>query len=122
MKEAEAYLQGHPGLRFSGLVSNAGIGYHMPIEDMGMKEIRRLFDVNTFGAVAVTQRFIPLLRQHQVLPPLHDLSPELLLLVTGVAEMGLGLACWWAVLAGPHRVHQLAGRPHRPAQGRSVER
>jgi NAD(P)-dependent dehydrogenase (short-subunit alcohol dehydrogenase family) len=46
----------------SGLVSNAGIGYGGPVELLDLQDMRRAFEVNFFGAIAVTQAFLPLLR------------------------------------------------------------
>lgn len=43
------------------LVNNAGGGYQMPILDADLDEARRLFDVNVWGLLAVTQAFAPLL-------------------------------------------------------------
>lgn len=31
-----------------------------------MHDVRKVFDVNTLGGIALVQRFIPLLRQHKV--------------------------------------------------------
>ena len=47
----------------AGLVNNAGIAVSGPLEFLEMSEIRRQFDVNVFGQVAVTQAFLPLLRR-----------------------------------------------------------
>jgi NAD(P)-dependent dehydrogenase (short-subunit alcohol dehydrogenase family) len=47
----------------SGLVNNAGIPYGGPVEFISLDEVRREYDVNFFGAIAVTQAFIPLLRR-----------------------------------------------------------
>ncbi len=47
----------------AGLVNNAGIAVSVPLEFLEMSEIRRQFDVNVFGQVAVTQAFLPLLRR-----------------------------------------------------------
>src|SRR5512143_698704 len=46
----------------SGLVNNAGIPYGGPVEFIELDKLRQLFDVNFFGAIAVTQAFLPLLR------------------------------------------------------------
>jgi NAD(P)-dependent dehydrogenase (short-subunit alcohol dehydrogenase family) len=51
---------GEDGL--AGLVNNAGIFYGGPLEFARVDELRKLFDVNFFGAIAVTQAFLPLLR------------------------------------------------------------
>lgn len=45
-----------------GLVNNAGIAIGGPFELLPMHEIRRQFEVNLFGALAVTQACLPLLR------------------------------------------------------------
>ena len=47
----------------NGLVNNAGIAIGGPLEVLPMHEIRRQFDVNVFGALAVTQAFLPQLRR-----------------------------------------------------------
>ena len=52
-------LGGH-GL--SGLVNNAGIPYGGPVEFLILDQVRRTFDVNFFGLIAVTQAFLPMLR------------------------------------------------------------
>jgi NAD(P)-dependent dehydrogenase (short-subunit alcohol dehydrogenase family) len=46
-----------------GLVNNAGIGVSMPIEDAPLEVVRRQFEVNVFGQIAVTQAFLPLIRR-----------------------------------------------------------
>jgi NAD(P)-dependent dehydrogenase (short-subunit alcohol dehydrogenase family) len=45
-----------------GLLNNAGIAIGGPLEVLPLQEIRRQFEVNLFGAIAVTQAFLPLLR------------------------------------------------------------
>lgn len=47
----------------AGVVNNAGIGFTAPLEFVPLDELRRMFDVNFFGLLAVTQAFLPLLRQ-----------------------------------------------------------
>jgi NAD(P)-dependent dehydrogenase (short-subunit alcohol dehydrogenase family) len=47
----------------AGLVNNAGIGVGGPMEFVPMDELRRQFEVNLFGQVAMTQAFLPLLRK-----------------------------------------------------------
>lgn len=51
---------GESGL--DGLVNNAGINVSAPLEFVRMDDLRRQFEVNVFGHVAVTQQFLPLLR------------------------------------------------------------
>jgi NAD(P)-dependent dehydrogenase (short-subunit alcohol dehydrogenase family) len=46
-----------------GLVNNAGIATPAPIEYMSADVLRRQFEVNVFGQVAVTQAFLPLIRR-----------------------------------------------------------
>lgn len=46
----------------AGLVNNAGIGVTGPTEAVAVDDVRRLYEVNVFGQVAVTQAFLPLLR------------------------------------------------------------
>jgi NAD(P)-dependent dehydrogenase (short-subunit alcohol dehydrogenase family) len=45
-----------------GLVNNAGIGVTGPLEFVPMEDLRRQFEVNVFGHVAVTQQLLPMLR------------------------------------------------------------
>ena len=44
------------------LINNAGIVVAGPIEFLSVKRLKEQFDVNTFGAVAVAQKFIPFLK------------------------------------------------------------
>jgi NAD(P)-dependent dehydrogenase (short-subunit alcohol dehydrogenase family) len=46
-----------------GLVNNAGIALAVPLEFIPLDELRRQFEVNVFGQVAVTQAFLPHLRR-----------------------------------------------------------
>jgi NAD(P)-dependent dehydrogenase (short-subunit alcohol dehydrogenase family) len=56
-----AALVGSAGL--AGLVNNAGIAVVGPLEAVPIADLRRQFEVNVIGQVAVTQAFLPLLRQ-----------------------------------------------------------
>jgi NAD(P)-dependent dehydrogenase (short-subunit alcohol dehydrogenase family) len=47
------------------LVNNAGYGHEGVLEESTMEELRRQFDVNVFGAVAVTQAVLPYMRQRR---------------------------------------------------------
>ncbi len=60
VKSVEAEL-GDQGLL--GLVNNAGISGGGPIEYLDLDDLRALFEVNFFGAVAVTRAFLPLIRR-----------------------------------------------------------
>jgi NAD(P)-dependent dehydrogenase (short-subunit alcohol dehydrogenase family) len=50
-------------LGLDGLVNNAGIGLSGPMEYVPLDEVHRLFQVNAFGPLAVTQAVLPMLRQ-----------------------------------------------------------
>lgn len=52
---------GQSGL--AGLINNAGIAVAGPLEAVPIPDLRRQLDVNVIGPVAVTQAFLPLLRQ-----------------------------------------------------------
>lgn len=43
------------------LINNAGLLYTMPIADVSILEAKKIFDVNVWGYLAVTQAFLPLL-------------------------------------------------------------
>ena len=45
-----------------GLVNNAGLGLRSFFEDLSQDEIRRLFEVNVFGAMAITKAVLPSMR------------------------------------------------------------
>lgn len=44
------------------LINNAGIGIGGPLELLGEEDLRRQFDVNVFGQIAVTRAMLPALR------------------------------------------------------------
>jgi NAD(P)-dependent dehydrogenase (short-subunit alcohol dehydrogenase family) len=56
--EVRAHLAGRT---LAGLVNNAGMGTGGPLAHQPVDEIRGVFEVNVFGAVTVSQAFIPLL-------------------------------------------------------------
>jgi len=58
---AEAVRARLGGRTLNGLVNNAGMGLGGPLALQPLDEIRRVFEVNVFGAVTVSQAFIPLL-------------------------------------------------------------
>jgi NAD(P)-dependent dehydrogenase (short-subunit alcohol dehydrogenase family) len=47
------------GRAIGALINNAGVQANVPIEAFAMEEWRRLFEVNLFGHVAVTQALLP---------------------------------------------------------------
>ncbi len=62
-RAAVAQAAGERGV--AGLVNNAGIGVGGPLEFVPIDEMRRQFEVNVFGQLAVTQAFLPMLRRAQ---------------------------------------------------------
>lgn len=60
---AVARVEEEAGGRLAGLVNNAGLSLNGPLELLPVSEIRRLFEVNVVGLLAVTRAFIPLLRR-----------------------------------------------------------
>ena len=55
-------VHGDPqGRAVRALVNNAGIGVNAPVEVFALEEWRRLFEVNFFGHIAVTQTLLPAL-------------------------------------------------------------
>jgi NAD(P)-dependent dehydrogenase (short-subunit alcohol dehydrogenase family) len=51
------------GVQLCGLVNNAGIAVAGPLEFLPLDDFRRQFEINLFGALAVTQAVLPLMRQ-----------------------------------------------------------
>lgn len=51
------------GALLAGLVNNAGISGAGPIELLDLDEFRSMLEVNALGAVAVTQAFLPMLKE-----------------------------------------------------------
>jgi NAD(P)-dependent dehydrogenase (short-subunit alcohol dehydrogenase family) len=60
---AAAEAIGAAGVSLRGVVNNAGVAVAGPLEYLPMDELRRQFEINFFGAIAVTQAMLPLLRQ-----------------------------------------------------------
>ena len=52
-----------PDVGLKGLVNNAGIAVVGPLEFLPLEDLRRQFEVNVIGNIAVTQAFIPLLQK-----------------------------------------------------------
>lgn len=59
---AAAEVNKATGGKLAGLVNNAGIALAGPIEGVDLNELRRQFEVNVFGQVAVTQAFLASVR------------------------------------------------------------
>ena len=60
---AAAQAIGASGVPLHGAVNNAGIAVAGPLEYLPSDEFRRQFEINVFGALAVTQAMLPLLRE-----------------------------------------------------------
>lgn len=60
-KQEVSKFIGNAGL--SGIVNNAGVAYLLPLEFVSQDSLRWLFEVNLFGLLAVTQAFLPQVRQ-----------------------------------------------------------
>jgi NAD(P)-dependent dehydrogenase (short-subunit alcohol dehydrogenase family) len=58
--EVNRQLNGRPLL---GLVNVAGVGLAGPIEYVTPAELHRMFEIDVFGQIAVTQAFLPLIRK-----------------------------------------------------------
>ncbi len=56
----QSFLQ--PGDSVVGLVNNAGIAVGAPISHVSLRAVRKQFEVNVIGLIAVTQAFLPLLQ------------------------------------------------------------
>jgi NAD(P)-dependent dehydrogenase (short-subunit alcohol dehydrogenase family) len=57
-----AEITGESGL--AGIVNNAGIGVHGPVEFLSRDDWRRQFEVNVFGHADVTRAMLPLIRRY----------------------------------------------------------
>jgi NAD(P)-dependent dehydrogenase (short-subunit alcohol dehydrogenase family) len=60
--DAAAETVAASGLPLRGVINNAGIAVAGPLELLPIDELRRQFEVNVFGALAVSQAFLPQLR------------------------------------------------------------
>jgi NAD(P)-dependent dehydrogenase (short-subunit alcohol dehydrogenase family) len=58
---AETVAAALAGRGLAGLVNNAGIAVGGPLMHLDLEDLRRQFEVNVIGALAVTQAFLPLL-------------------------------------------------------------
>ncbi len=51
------------GARVDVLINNAGVAYVVPVEEIRLADLREQFEINVFGAVRVTQRVLPQMRE-----------------------------------------------------------
>ena len=63
MKAEETVRNAVGEVGLAGLVNNAGVGIHGPLEFLLLEDLRRQLEVNTIGQIAVTQAFLPLIRK-----------------------------------------------------------
>jgi short-subunit dehydrogenase len=64
LEQISKFLQEN-NLPLVGIVNNAGISTRYPLEIQPLEVARKVLDVNFFGAVDVTQRFLPLIRKYK---------------------------------------------------------
>lgn len=62
--EGAAQLVRESGIALHGVVSNAGIAVGGPLEHVSPDDMRRQFEVNVYGALAVVQTFLPFLTEN----------------------------------------------------------
>lgn len=63
LQRARTRIESLREFRLDALVNNAGIAVAGPLELLPQAELRRQFDVNFFAPMALTQAFLPLLRE-----------------------------------------------------------
>ncbi len=51
--------------RIDVLINNAGIGFTGPIEEISIKDVKRVFDTNFFGHIDVVQSVLPIMRKNK---------------------------------------------------------
>ncbi|MCJ1486682.1 hypothetical protein MMC06_006860 [Schaereria dolodes] len=61
IEECVAAVSARAGGSLDMLINNSGTYYSMPLADASLPEARRLFDLNVWAVLAVTQAFLPLL-------------------------------------------------------------
>lgn len=49
------------------IINNAGIAVAGPMEFIPVKKLKEQFDINTFGAIAVTQKFLPMMHEGKII-------------------------------------------------------
>lgn len=57
--------QATAGAGLDGLVNNAGIGQSGPVETASPERLRRIFDINLFGQLAMIRAFLPMVRRRR---------------------------------------------------------
>ncbi len=54
------------GFLFAGILNNAGIMVQAPMEYHKLDDIKGMFETNVFGAIRVTQKFLPMIKKDKV--------------------------------------------------------
>jgi NAD(P)-dependent dehydrogenase (short-subunit alcohol dehydrogenase family) len=62
MEKVSSYIK-TSHVQFSGVINNAGICLGTPLEMTSVNDFRKVFDVNVMGTLALTQAFLPLLKE-----------------------------------------------------------
>jgi short-subunit dehydrogenase len=63
IEQAFRRISGDPSIEEFSLINNAGVAIGGPLEALSITEWHKLFDVNVFGLIEVTQTFLPLVRK-----------------------------------------------------------
>ncbi len=63
INKAKAFIENETSGTLHALVNNAGVAYCGAAETLPMRQVQQLFDVNVLGVFAITQAFLPMLRQ-----------------------------------------------------------
>ena len=86
------------------LINNAGYGHEGILEESSLEEMRRQFDVNVFGAVAVAKAFLPRFRERRSGFIVNVTSMGGMITMPGIAYYcgsKFAMQCWmlWQTLA-----------------------
>ncbi len=63
IQTAVGLIKNETGGKVYGLINNAGIGRGGVLEVVSIAEVRKLMEVNVIGLIAITQAFLPILRE-----------------------------------------------------------
>ena len=63
IKECVIAISKRPAGKVDILINNSGAGYSMPLADASITEAKKLFDLNVWSVLAVTQAFLPLIQK-----------------------------------------------------------